>query len=242
MKFSFAHALFCLLSLSPAICSAKPYVYPHAPAALDTPSPSENNATNGYDASEHTLLAKRVPAPPVTLSKKPGWGDTWFGYVQEPAASPWTGATIRTMTKQAFESRACFHPEKFILAAIWEPGVGVWFGSTVQGAGHDTIKTKCPSLAPRLWRTLKNRRYARGVNPAGTALFHAEDAALFWYESQQQQVARQNPYSLGTAIYVYGFRFPNEAIGKREPCGGPDAKIEPSCIDVVYKDLELREV
>jgi hypothetical protein len=32
----------------------------------------------------HTLLAKRVPAPPVTLSKKPARGDTWFGYVQEP--------------------------------------------------------------------------------------------------------------------------------------------------------------
>jgi hypothetical protein len=76
MKFSFAYTLFCLLSLSLAICSAKLYVYLHALAVLDTPSSLENNATNGYNASEHTLLAKWVPALLVTLSKKPGWGNT----------------------------------------------------------------------------------------------------------------------------------------------------------------------
>jgi hypothetical protein len=84
MKFSLTQALFCLLSLSPPICSAKPYVYPYALTAPNTPSPSDNNATNGYDASKHTPWAKRVPGPQVTLSKKPNWGDTWFRYIQEP--------------------------------------------------------------------------------------------------------------------------------------------------------------
>jgi hypothetical protein len=240
MKFSLTQALFCLLSLSPAICSAKPYVYPHAPAAPNTPGPSDNNATNSDNASEHTLLAKREPPPLVTLSKKPHWGDTWFGHVPEPSRSGWTDATIRAMTQQAYEPRACNHPEKFVVAAVWEPGVGVWFGSTVQGAGHDTMKSKCPSLAPRLWTILRTREYAPNVPQGSTALFHAEDAALFWYESGQQQVARPNPYPFGTGMYVYGFRFPNEVVGRREPCSGPDAKIIPSCLTVVKNRLDLR--
>jgi hypothetical protein len=240
MKFSLTQALFCLLSLSPAICSAKPYVYSHAPATPNTPSPSDNNAKNNYDASKRTLWAKRVPGPLVTLSKQPNWGDTWFGYVQEPPQSGWTSATIRAMTQQAYSSRVFYHPDKFVVAAVWEPGVGVWFGSTVQGAGHNTIKAKCPTLAPRLWNEIGTRDYALGVRPGSTALFHAEDAALFWYESKQQQGARPNPYPWGTGMYIHGFRFLGEQVGRREPCSGPDAKIKPTCLTVVKDGLDLR--
>jgi hypothetical protein len=144
------------------------------------------------------------------------------------------------MTQQAYETRARNYPEKFIVAAVWEPGAGVWFGSTVQGAGHETMKAKCPNFAPHLWIILRNRAYAPNVPPGSTALFHAEDAALFWYESTQQQGARLNPYPLGTGMYVYGFRFRNEAVGRREPYGGPDAKIIPTCLTVVKDRLNLR--
>jgi hypothetical protein len=241
MKFSFTQALLCLLSFGPAIGSAKPLANPYPPLALNTPAggPLENDITNENGTSTHTPWVKRVPGPPVVLSKRPQWGDTWFGHVREPAGSGWTENTIRGMTRQAFESRACYHPEKFIVAALWVQGEGVWFGSTVQGAGQETLKNQAPTFAPRLWGEIRFRRKTDKRLPP-PALYHAEDAASFWYESNQLQGARPNSYPMGpTKMYVYGFRFTEEPVGRREPCGGPNARIDPSCLYVLTRQLDV---
>ncbi|KAF2822732.1 hypothetical protein CC86DRAFT_385645 [Ophiobolus disseminans] len=242
MQFSVTQALFCLLSLSPAICSAKPYARHSAPATLNALNSSDSDVTNGYHgpaANQHTPWIKRVPAPPVVLSKKPQWGDTWFGYVQEPPNSGWTAGTIRTMTQDAHESRKSQHPDRFVIAAVWVPDVGVWFGSTVQGVGHNTMKAQAPLLAPRLWAEIKDRKLTGLSQSPNPALFHAEDAVLFWRESGQGHGAQLDPYSCGTQMYIYGFRGPTEQPKRLDPCGGDQASIKPSCYEVVRPGLDL---
>jgi hypothetical protein len=240
MKFFFTQALLCLLSLGPAIGSAKPLADPYPRLALNTPGPLGNDVPNEYDTSKHTALVKRVPAPPVVLSKKPQWGDTWFGYVPEPAGSGWTATTIIQMTKQAFESRKCNHPNKFLVAALWVQGEGVWFGSTVQGAGRYSLSNLAETYAPRLWEEIKDRGFTPYAKP-DSALYHAEDAALFWYESRQMQGSRPNPYPWGpTQMYVHGFRFKDGPVGKQEPCSGQFTSIDPNCLWVVKDGLHIR--
>jgi hypothetical protein len=242
MKFSLTQALFCLFTLSPAICSAKPYIQPYGPSTPNTLDLSDSGVTTGYDASTantHDPWAKRVPAAEVILSKKPQWGNTWFGYTQEPPNSGWKAHTIREMTRQAYDSRKHVQEGGFVLAAVWVPGEGVWFGSTVQGAGHNTFKAQAQTLAPELARAIGTRTFSGTSQSQTPALFHAEDAALFWYESRQLQGARPDPYCGPVRMYIYGHRFPGEPAGALAPCGTPNASIRPSCYDVVRTQLDV---
>jgi hypothetical protein len=246
MRFSFTKTLFCVISLSQAICSARPYHYSNIPPAVQALRRSDSEAAGGREdvtvTNEHTQWVKRVPAPTVALSLQPHWGTTWFGQVPEPANSGWTGQTIREMAKQAYESRIDTRPDKnLVIAALWVTGAGVWFGSTVQGVGHTTLKTQAPTLAPRLWQALYGRRLTGASQSSTPALYHAEDAAMFWYESNRGTAAQPNTYPFGTTwMYVYGTRGEYDIPGQREVCTGTDASIEPDCRTVVNLRLDIR--
>jgi hypothetical protein len=175
-------------------------------------------------------LEKRDPVPSVSLSRQPGWGATWFAYVPEPADECWGRQTIRDMAKQAYDSRKTqFADEILVIAALWVSGTGVWFGSSVQGPGRDRLPELAPTLAPRLWSEIDQRVFTGNNQTPNPSLFHAEDAAMFWYESNQGNHAQPHLYPFGTHMVVCGKRYITEVAGTREPCGGTGAGIKPSC-------------
>jgi hypothetical protein len=239
MRSLFTRALLCLLGLHLSITSARPH------ESNDIHLSDSGTAADGYNPTsidEHTTWEKRDPAPRVSLSQKPGWGKTWFAYVPEPADECWSRQTIADMAKQAYDSRIAQHTNGIlIIAALWVPGTGAWFGSSVQGAGRDTLRANALTRAPRLWGQIQGRVYTgRSPNP-NPSLYHGEDAAMYWYESNQDAAParpRPNPYPAGTHLLAYGTRFASEDPGIRDLCSGTSTSITPSC-KVVAEALHL---
>ena len=143
-----------------------------------------------YNSTESSKVIGRadnganIPTP--LLSLKPAWGNTWFGYVAEPANSGWTTATIVEMAAKAWHARTQHSQavnKVLMIAALWVPREGVWLGSVVQGPGNAEFRRKAPILAPRLWKEVKDRKFTGSSLSSHPAMYHAEDAAMFWHES-----------------------------------------------------------
>lgn len=81
-----------------------------------------------------------------------------------------------------------------MIVALWVRGSGVWIASTVQGEGHRRLQTLAPTLAPQIWHEIRKRVLTGNSRSDEPALYHAEDAAMFWYESNRGSTALASPY------------------------------------------------
>lgn len=202
--------------------------YPSHPLGL---SPADTS-TDGHVSTAHT---KR------TVIDLTNWGQgklgtTWFGFVQEPANSGWDENAIATVAMNAYEQTQCGGTqEAVIVAALWVQKVGVYLATQPHGTlsgGRFTAQAAfdgmCKASAPVLWHQVADR------TKTGNTKWHAEDAAMYFYESEQHPSGLKYPSSLMVTFGRYDTTV--KQPGFVPPCGGPSSesgKLNPSCKKVL---------
>jgi hypothetical protein len=87
-------------------------------------------------------------------------------------------------------------------------------------------------------RKLVSEKLKQGETPP--SLYHAEDMAMYNYESENLQVRASERYPFGTFITAYGRKRSRKGEvpvtpGPVDPCNDSDAKVTPNCMFVLDK-------
>jgi hypothetical protein len=78
--------------------------------------------------------------------------------------------------------------------------------------------------------------------PGRGSMWHAEDMAMFAYESKRKHSHPLNrSYPDGSYIATYGRRFVLDPIGFKAPCSGLETRINPNCL-IVLNALDIQFV
>lgn len=173
--------------------------------------------------------------PMATL---PGWGETFFGFYKENPNRGISRGTVRNMTRQKYQELLTVTDKVLLVAALYIPGDGIYFGTIAHGAGQQKFKDTAEQNAPILWSNIKLcKAVTKNVkeNDPPPSLYHAEDVAMYNYESNNPALARYPEFSF---IVAYGRKFlrknGNTVMPQYwDPCEAPDAKITPNCKSVL---------
>jgi hypothetical protein len=123
----------------------------------------------------------------IQVMKLQGWGETWFGIQWFPDQKMTiTNEELFWSAKDAYNNiMARSSPSSVVLvAALFVPGRGIYFGTIPRDAGVDKFKTECEAQAKHLWQVIGGKKII-DTNKSQT-LWHAEDAAMFWATRQAQ--------------------------------------------------------
>lgn len=206
-------------------------------------SPSSN--TSSMDAAMEEVAYQCEFGAPVAAI--PGWGGSTFsGYYKEMPNKPIGQTTLKNLVKEKYgETKKLVGNEPLLLAGLYIPGDGVYFGTIGHGTGEQLFRQQVQATAPRLWSQYKNRDYTKQAKEdfkkKGTplpSLVHAEDVAMFNYEKRNPGVNIQQKYA-GAAMAAYGQRLSMLPVGSTSPCSGEAARITPTCQQVL-NSLDIR--
>lgn len=165
-----------------------------------------------------------------------GWGTTWVGYFPEPPNSGWTKETIHFYAREAYIQAVGSTQVTLLMAALWIRGDGIFFGSVPHDGGQTEFHISAEVRAPRLWKEVKSR--SRVNRNDGGLLWHAEDMAMYVFESMRAPILGYYPD--GAFLALYGRLERDGRLGTQAPCSGDSAKIFPSCLMVLNKlDVNL---
>jgi hypothetical protein len=166
-----------------------------------------------------------------------GWGETFFGFIEEDIyEGPMTTKRLLALAKQAWDQGDNSGRSSILLvAALYVPEKGVYFGTITKKGGEDKFKAECPSFKA-LWdnaleeRDLKSRF---GIQQ----LYHAEDAAM-WYAFKKGAFGDGSklPLAPGSIMATFGENGEaNKAPPKPVPACSQKTKsnIVPNCSQVL---------
>lgn len=251
MRQSFAKALLGFFALSQALCLTQ--AFPYKP----TEAISAQHDYEGHGSNVLSPLDKRAPPDTKDLSSftffilpfdcryENKLQTTYYGTLDEPKNSGWDEDFIDKMVEYVYDRK--IPNAAFMLAALWVPSVGVYFGTVprgrveIQGQRGEMreelyedmttwFRRSAPENAPIMWESVKGRE----VKEKGASIWHAEDMAMYGYESSENA----QDYK-GTYLSVFGKYNSADTAGFKKPCGSSGSgKIEPGCFQVL-KDLEI---
>lgn len=195
-----------------------------------SPTPSE--------VSEAEEAAYRCEDEPMAAPA--GWGATFFGFYKENPNRRISKATVRNMAKQKYQEVTALTNDVTIVAALYIPGDGIYFGTIAHGAGEAKFASTAVSKAPKLWSKMGNRKPAKETKKGETppSLYHAEDVAMYNYESKNLRVVASLRYPFGSFIAAYGRKrnLKNGALtapGFVDPCSDDDSRVTPTCMSTL---------
>jgi hypothetical protein len=151
------------------------------------------------------------------------------GYVSEPPNSDWRKSTIRDILRTAYEQVERGTGETTTVAALWIRGNGVYLGSIPHGGGQQVFRLQLPEAAPKLFAKISQRQRTVFAPRPDYALYHAEDMAMFEFESNRDAAEKDQPYPDGAYMAAYGRAYGTQPPAFRQPCTGPDESIIPAC-------------
>ena len=190
-----------------------------------SPTPSEQEALEE--------AAFRCDDQPMAAGA--GWGPTFFGFYKDNPSKPISRPRVQALAREKYSEVVKLTPDVTIVAALYIPGDGVYFGTIAHGVGEQKFASMAPSKAPKLWSKMSHR----GKKPGEThSIYHAEDVAMYNYESQNAQVSVSERYPDGKYIIAYGRKSAGDTPKYWQPCAGDGTKIKPNCYDVL-KALEI---
>jgi len=235
MYLPISKAVLRLLAASQFIYASLGHPYTVAnPTSLLLPGQETQDSSASYaDSSGPEPHMQRPRAVrPLDMQKLEGWGDTWVGFVPEPQEQPtWNKQTINDYAQEGHEQvmqRSDGIPVT-IVSALWIRGKGVWVASIPHDNGQTLFPSQCPIHAPRLWEVIRLR-----TNTGTGSTWHAEDMAMFAYESNREHPLLLNlPYPDGAYMATYGRRYTLDPIGFKGPCSGPRTRLTPNCREVL---------
>ncbi|KAF9701249.1 hypothetical protein EKO04_000983 [Ascochyta lentis] len=198
------------------------------PRASPTPSQLSEAEEAAYRCEDEPMAA---PA---------GWGETFFGFYKENPNRRISKATVRNMAKQKYQEVMTLTNDVTIVAALYIPGDGIYFGTIAHGAGEAKFASTATSKAPKLWSKMGNRKPVKETKKGETppSLYHAEDVAMYNYESKNLRVTASQRYPFGSFIAAYGRKrnLKNGALtapGLVDPCSDDDARVTPTCMSTL---------
>jgi hypothetical protein len=126
-----------------------------------------------------------------------------------------------------------------LVAGLYVPKEGVFLGSIPHGkdaqsnSAQANFDGRARMQAPIFWSKVKDREFG-----PSTTKWHAEDMALFMYESEKKPSGTQ--YPPGSQMFVWGQYNSADKGGAKPPCmrnkptkDEKDAWIKPSCSEVL---------
>jgi hypothetical protein len=192
-----------------------------------SPTPSE--------LSEMEEAAYRCDDEPMAAPS--GWGETFFGSYKENPRRRISKTTVRNMAKQKYQEVMTLTNDVTIVAALYIPGDGIYFGTIAHGAGEAKFASSAASKAPKLWSKIGHRKPVKETNKGETppSLYHAEDVAMYNYESKNLRVTASQRYPFGSFIAAYGRKRNLKSgvltvPGLLDPCTDDDSRVTPSCM------------
>ena len=220
---------------------------------LPLPSRASSQAVYGPTSKANpysTLIEARdgqdVPVFQMATRPNTGWANTMFARIPEHQSGGWYRSTVRDIAREGHEQLVTAFPgEVSLVAALYVPSEGIWLGSIPHGNGpggvsaQDYFATRCLVDAPRLWREIRGRTR---VGAYTGSLWHAEDAALLYFEETRGIGRIRGDYPDFSFIAVYGQRFDNDPVGFQDLCVrnlGRAGGVEPDCFDVA-RELDIR--
>jgi hypothetical protein len=238
MLFSLAKTVIGLLALGQALDTV--YAYPNLDLIrLEHGVSVQETQFGEKDHFESTLEERTTPTPEII-----NWGQesggTWFGFVEEGPGSNWDEDTHYNIVQAAWKkTQSGSNPPPVLVAGLWVPKEGVFMGSIPHGMVNDQMSAqvrfdgRATLLAPILWSQVKGRKFG----PA-TTKWHAEDMAMFVYESERRPSGTKYPD--GSKMFVWGQYNSADKGGAKPPCrrnkstqNPKDAWINPSCAQVL---------
>lgn len=169
-----------------------------------------------------------------------GWGETFFGFYRENPNRRISKATVRNMARQRYQEVMTLTNDVTIVAALYIPGDGIYFGTIAHGAGEAKFASTAASKAPRLWSKIGNREPVKETKKGETppSLYHAEDVAMYNYESKNLRVTASQRYPFGSFIAAYGRKrnLKNGVLtapGPVDPCSEDDSRVKPTCMSTL---------
>lgn len=167
-------------------------------------------------------------------------GSTFYGYYKEMPNKPIGQTALENLLKEKYgDTKRLVGNEPLLLASLYIPGDGVYFGTIGHGTGEQLFRQHVQATAPRLWTQFKHRNYTKEAKVVFTkkgsplpSLVHAEDVAMLNYEKRNPGVSIQQRYD-GAAMAAYGQRLSIDPVGSTAPCSGQAARITPTCQQVL---------
>ena len=237
MYFKFKNALLSLFTASHSLWLTQAHPGQRRELANDAVLVQNSGTTDGdVAAARWTRRADGAP---------PNWGqgqlgETWTGFVDEPANSGWTQQTAEDYAYYAWKATQESKKEPLIVAALWVPSVGVYLGTQPRGmlppekiiSAQAGLDSRLKSEAPVLWRVVSGRTYT------GNTKWHAEDTAMWVYEKEKKP--QGSTYPARSYMYAHGQYSLVDKASHKSPCGEFEnenarsrVSIKPSC----YKTL-----
>ncbi|KAL1598036.1 hypothetical protein SLS60_008524 [Paraconiothyrium brasiliense] len=150
-------------------------------------TPGKKSSKNGLRSLIQTLLPRAGSQQSSSDECGPfdedmhipaGWGETYFGFTEE-IYSTMTKKKLLNLAKIAWDQAHKKKPTRLLLvAALYVPNHGVYFGTIPHKGGEDRFKRDCASFTA-LWDIgLRERGLER--SSASQQLYHAEDAAMLY--------------------------------------------------------------
>lgn len=101
-----------------------------------------------------------------------GWGETYFGFTEEIYGTM-TPKKLLSLAKKAWDQAHTKRPTSILLvAALYVPKHGVYFGTIPHKGGEDKFKAECASFTA-LWDNILRERLSLSAS-ASQQLYHAE--------------------------------------------------------------------
>ncbi|KAJ4360977.1 uncharacterized protein N0V89_001546 [Didymosphaeria variabile] len=207
--------------------------------------PIKNKKTHGKKGSKHGLRSLIPTLFPRTGSRQSssdecgdfdenmhtpaGWGETYFGFTEDGTMTP---KKLASLAKKAWEQAHNKRPTKLLLvAALYVPKHGVYFGTIPHKGGEDKFKADCARFTALWDRFLKERKF--GSASASQQLYHAEDAAML-YAFEKGAFGHGPEFPPGSMMVTYGEKnargTPPQHVAT---CSVGNTNITPNCNQVL---------
>jgi hypothetical protein len=157
-----------------------------------------------------------------------GWGETYFGFTEE-IYHGMNDKKLLSLAQKAWDQAHKLRPTSILLvAALYVPKHGVYFGTIPHRGGEDKFKAECESFTA-LWVGILNERNLKSKK-GSEQLYHAEDAAML-YAFKKGAFGNGEKFPPGSRMVTFG---EERAAGTRPQrvaaCSAKqNSNIEPDC-------------
>ncbi|KAJ4292517.1 hypothetical protein N0V90_009179 [Kalmusia sp. IMI 367209] len=165
------------------------------------------------------------------MHKLAGWGETYFGFTEEIYVTM-TRKKLLSLAKKAWGQAHKLRPDNILLvAALFVPNHGVYFGTIPHKGGEDKFKAECPSFTA-LWKEKLEERLLNSRS-GSQQLYHAEDVAML-YAFQKGAFGDGPQFPSGSMMVTFGEETARGTPPKRvATCSKGNTNIRPHCSSVL---------
>ena len=165
------------------------------------------------------------------MAVRAGWAVTFFGFHK---VDP-NRLNLRSRAQELVEEMQ-LTTDVTIVAALYIPGDGDYFGTVAQGAGHEEFASTTSSKAPKLRFGIEKRELTTNVSASH---YHTEDVAMYSYESKNLWQGLRKDIRSAVSSSLLGEKKMDMTRQRRAPCNGTNATVAPNCL-IVLDNLIVR--